>query len=94
MAHRDAAHENEITPIHVHFRRMVRPLCTCAETYFSGPYVHYKRDTIPNSESPLASLVSTQSFDKVFPRLSLPVHSGSLKRIDYLKQLSGPSSFF
>ena len=26
--------------------------------------------------------------------LSLPVHSGSLKRIDYPKQLSGPPSFF
>ena len=26
--------------------------------------------------------------------LCLPVHSGSLKRIDYLKQLSGPPSFF
>ena len=25
---------------------------------------------------------------------SLPVHSGSLKRIDYPKQLSGPPSFF
>ena len=53
MAHRDAAHENEITPIHVHFRRMVRRLCTCAETYFSGPYVQYKRDTIRNSKSAL-----------------------------------------
>ena len=26
--------------------------------------------------------------------LSLPVYSGSLKRIGYPKQLSGPSSFF
>ena len=26
--------------------------------------------------------------------LSLPVHSGSLKRIDYPKQLSGPPNFF
>ena len=26
--------------------------------------------------------------------LSLPVHSGSLKKIDYPKQLSGPPSFF
>ena len=26
--------------------------------------------------------------------LSSPVHSGSLKRIDYPKQLSGPPSFF
>ena len=30
----------------------------------------------------------------VFFLLSLPVHSGSLKRIDYPKQLSGPPSFF
>ena len=67
MAHRDAAHENEITPVHVHFRRMVRPLCTCSKTYFSGPYVHNKRDTIHNSESVLASLVSTQSIDMAFP---------------------------
>ena len=27
-------------------------------------------------------------------RLCSPVHSGSLKRIDYPKQLSGPPSFF
>ena len=30
----------------------------------------------------------------IFFWLSLPVHSGSLKRIDYPKQLSGPPSFF
>ena len=30
----------------------------------------------------------------IFFLLSLPVHSGSLKRIDYPKQLSGPPSFF
>ena len=30
----------------------------------------------------------------IFFWLSLPVHSGSLKRIDYSKQLSGPPSFF
>ena len=30
----------------------------------------------------------------IFFWLSLPVHSGSLKMIDYPKQLSGPPSFF
>ena len=30
----------------------------------------------------------------IFFWLTLPVHSGSLKRTDYPKQLSGPSSFF
>ena len=32
--------------------------------------------------------------NSIFFWLSLPVHSGSLKRIDYPKQLSGPPSFF
>ena len=32
--------------------------------------------------------------NSIFFWLSLPVHSGSLKRIDYPKQLPGPPSFF
>ena len=32
----------------------------------SGPYVHYERNTIRNSESALASLVSAQPFDMAF----------------------------
>ena len=36
---------------------------------------------------------AASTFSKFF-LLSLPVHSGSLKRIDYPKQLSGPPSFF
>ena len=43
---------------------------------------------------PILSFLKLHYIYSIFFRLSLPVHSGSLKRIDYPKQLSGPPSFF
>ena len=67
MAHRDAAHENQITSIHIHSVEWSDRSEPVQKRTFSGPYVHYKRDTIRNSESALVSLGSTQSIDRAFP---------------------------
>ena len=47
MALRDAAHE--IAPIHVHSVEWSDPSVPVQKRTFSGPYVHYKRDTIRKS---------------------------------------------
>ena len=61
MAHRDAAHENQITSIHIHSVEWSDRSEPVQKRTFSGPYVHYKRDTVRNSESALVSLGSTHS---------------------------------
>ena len=58
MALRDAAHG--IAPIHVHSVELSDRSVPVQKRTFSGPYVHYKRDTIRNSESALVSLGSAQ----------------------------------
>ena len=51
----------------------------------AGDYV------VPNVLSPWDLVFRPDNMDETVPHT---VHSGSLKRLDYPKQLSGPPSFF